>query len=190
MIIKNTIQNFKEYTAFLFKLLFFTMFSIMFFCPSAMAALMSESFDISSADPNYYGENITGSFMFNTVTNSISSVSINGTMEPFTADQAFYNTSKNEMYFDCAGTCQEGHFNPHFQHVYLYLSSLNGPYKPGAQQIAALYIAPEIYGQQYDFSGTLRASTVPLPPSIWFLGLGLVGIILGKHRKNIIGYGV
>jgi len=185
MVEKNTIQNFKKFNIFLFKMLFFTMFLILFICPPVKAALMSESFNIHSDSSDYYGGDIAGSFLFNTSTNSISSVLVSGTWEPFTADVASYNKTQNEIDFHCGGTCQEGHFNPHFQHLYLYLSSITGPYTSGTQQISALYIPPEIYGQQYNFTGSLKTSPVPLPATFWPLGFGLIGMILVSHKKII-----
>lgn len=182
MIEKSTIQNFKECNVFLFKMLFFAMFLIVFFCHPVKAALVSESFNLHTNSSDYYGD-ISGSFIFNTSSNSISSVFISGTWEPFAADSAVYDQSKNEIDFSCVGTCQEGHFNPHDQYLYLYLSSLNSLSKLGTQQISALYIPPTVYGQQYDFTGSLKTSPVPLPASFWLLGFGLIGVVLVSRKK-------
>jgi hypothetical protein len=150
----------------------------------ALASIYNYSFQIREIGDTfgYEPEPISGSFTYETISNTIPAASIEGgTWEQFTADSATYDSSLNQVAFHCLDTCQAGHFNPHFQSLFLNLSSGNKITDIGSQTITATYFPPMIYGLELPYEAIL--TTVPILPTFMLLGSGLI-LLMGLDRKS------
>jgi hypothetical protein len=149
--------------------------------PDVRASLLSETFHISSQGS---GSEISGSFIFDTATDTVHSVSING--GAYVVDSVFHDSVTDSMILfrlsPPDNTVVSGGT------LFLFLPPGGGLSEIGTQPIQALYsppLPPNISGFEINLLGTLTTSSVPEPTSLWFLGSSLLGIaaVRGRLKK-------
>jgi hypothetical protein len=149
------------------------------------SALFFNSFSAAGFDPFTSVEStISGSFTYDASSNSIASVDISGTLEPFAADFARVNGSLTSVFFYCGATCQSGHHNPHDQWISL---DLGMPLTAvGDKFVSGFYSLPSIYGKTMALNaGSLTTVAAPLPPSFALFGSAVL-LLLGLRSPSIV----